>query len=119
MAFQRGFVELAGIEGPRCRGRTRRVVETVAGVEHRLRDRPVEQPGVEMPQPVMGGEAFAERPLAGSCRTVDGDDHEKSPPSARIRSAKPGKLVAMKAASSTVTGLSAARPSTSAAMAMR
>src|SRR5438477_6659227 len=42
-----------------------------------------------------------------------------SPPSARIISMKPGKLVAMKAVSSTCTGLSLARPITSADIAMR
>ena len=42
-----------------------------------------------------------------------------SPPSRRIMSAKPGKLVAMKAPSSIVTGRCAASPSTSADMAMR
>src|SRR5712692_5786920 len=119
VALERGFVELGRIEGLRCGDRARDIIERVAGVKHRLGHRPVEQPGIEMTQPVMGGETLAERSLAGGGRTVDGDNHSRSPPSPRMRSAKPGKLVAMKAASSTVTGLSAARPSTSAAMAMR
>ena len=77
------------------------------------------QPGVEMAQPVMRGEPLAERALARRRRPVDRNDHEKSAPSARIRSVKPGKLVAMKAASSTATACSLARPITSADMAMR
>src|SRR5215831_2480516 len=119
MAFERGFVELGRIEGLRRSDRSRDIIELVARVKHRLRHRAIEQPGIEMPQPVMGCEALPKGSLAGRRRTVDGDDHSRSPPSPRMRSAKPGKLVAMKAASSTLTGLSAARPSTSAAMAMR
>ena len=50
---------------------------------------------------------------------VDGDDHDRSAPSERINSTKPGKLVAMKAESSMRTGLSLASPMTIADMAMR
>ena len=82
----------------------------MAGVEHRLRHRAIEQPGVEMAKPVVRGEPLAERALAGSGRSVDGDDHEKSAPSERIIATKSGKLVAMKAASSTLTGCSLAEP---------
>ncbi len=45
--------------------------------------------------------------------------YERSPPSRRIMSAKPGKLVAMKVASSTFTGRSEASPITRADIAMR
>src|SRR4051794_16444155 len=45
--------------------------------------------------------------------------HENSAPRARIIGMKSGKLVAMKAVSSTLTGLSAAQPITSADIAMR
>ena len=90
-----------------------------AGIEHVLGDRAVDQPGVEMPQAVMRRELLAERAFARRRRPVDGDDHDKSAPSARISSTKPGKLVAMKAESSMRTGLSDASPITSAAMAMR
>ena len=45
--------------------------------------------------------------------------HENSAPSERIIGMKSGKLVAMKAVSSTFTGLSAASPITSADIAMR
>ena len=58
----------------------------------------------------MRGELLAERALAGGRRSVDGDDHESRRPGARISSAKPGKLVAMKAASSTADRLLAAEP---------
>src|SRR5579871_6668914 len=46
-------------------------------------------------------------------------DHANSAPSARIIGMKSGKLVAIKAVSSTLTGLSAANPITSADIAMR
>jgi hypothetical protein len=45
--------------------------------------------------------------------------HDNSAPRPRIKSTKPGKLVAMKLASSIFTGFSLASPSTSAAMAIR
>ena len=58
----------------------------------------------------MRRELLAERALARSGRSVDGDDHAMSAPSARISSTNPGKLVAMKAASSTATGCSLREP---------
>ena len=64
------------------------IVEPLAGVEQRLRHRPVEQPGVEMAQPVMGGEPLAERALAGRRRSVDGDDHDRSALRGRASSAR-------------------------------
>src|SRR5262249_33640795 len=111
--------ESGRVERLRGGDRARDVIEGVPATEHRLRHCPVEQPSVEMSQPVMGGEALAEASLAGRGLTITGDDHARSPPSARIPLAKHGKLVAMKAASSPLTGLSAASPSPSAAMAMR
>src|SRR5208283_3798066 len=91
----------------------------IAGVEHRLGYGAIEEPGIEMMQPVDGRDLSGDRPLARGGRPVDGDDHDKAPPSDRIKSRKPGKLVAMKLPSSILTGCSLARPSTSAAMAMR
>ena len=120
VALQRGLVELRRIDAPsRRRSRASRVGRLMAGIEQRLRHRAIEQPGVEMAQAVMRGELLAERALAGGRRSVDGDDHERSAPRRRISSVKPGKLVAMKAASSTPTGCSLPSPITSADMAMR
>src|ERR1051326_1831595 len=124
------LVEPGRIERTRRRACAGAVVKRRAFVEQRLRDRAVEQAGVEVAQSVMGGEMLAERPLAGRGGPVDRDDHaissptgegvvarkrgdgrgepriahDNSPPSERISSTKPGKLVAMKAASSTCTG---------------
>ena len=95
------------------------IIEPLAGLDQRHRHRPVDQPGIEVPQPVMGGEPLAERALSGGRRSVDGDDHEQSAPSARIIGTKLGKLVAMNELSSTPTGLSLASPMTRNAMAMR
>ena len=50
---------------------------------------------------------------------AEGLAHENSAPSVRIIGMKSGKLVAMKAVSSTLTGLSEASPITSADIAMR
>ncbi len=119
MGLEAGLVELAGLQRLRRRDRRRDVVERMPPVEQRHRHRPVDQAGVEMAQPIVGGEPLAERALAGRGRSVDGDDHVSSPPSPRINSTKLGKLVAMNAASSTCTGFSLAVPSTSADMAMR
>src|SRR5262249_919156 len=108
--------------GVDCLGRPDRgglVLQISASAQQRVRDRAVDHPGIEMAEAVMGGKAPGERALAGGGRTVDRDDHENSAPSARIIGMKSGKLVAMKAVSSTLTGLSAASPITSADIAMR
>src|SRR6516225_2833826 len=97
----------------------RAIVGGMAGIEQSHRHRAVDQPGVEVAQAIVGGEPPAERPLARGRRPVDGDDHEKSAPRARIKAEKPGKLVAIMAASSTRTGFSLAKPMTRNAMAMR
>src|SRR5262249_61746085 len=91
----------------------------VAGIEKSLRHRAVDQAVVEMAQAIVGGEPLAERPLARGRWPIDGDDHERSAPRPRIKAEKPGKLVAMMAASSTRTGCSLAKPMTRNAMAMR
>ena len=119
MALEHGFVELRRIERAGGRRGALHVIQPMAGIEHRLRHRPVDQAGIEMAQPVMGGEPLAQRALAGGGRSVDGDDHAKSAPNPRICGTKPGKLVAMKLTSSTPTGFSLASPITRNAMAMR
>src|SRR5262249_45076866 len=135
VALQRRLVEPVWIERTGRRTRAGAVVERRAVIEQGLGDRAVEEAGVEVTQSEMRGETLAERPLAGRRRPVDRDDHlsvprrggmkrardrhDKSPPSERISSTNPGKLVAMKAASSTVTGCSLASPSTSAHIALR
>ena len=75
MAFQGLFIEFFRIERVRRRGRTGGIVELVARIEQSLRDRPVDQAGVEMAQPVMRGELLGEGALAGGGGAVDGDDH--------------------------------------------
>ena len=82
----------------------------------------VEQAGVEMRHVEMSRQAARERALAGGRRPVDGDQHgahEKVAPSFSSAGRKVGKLVAIIAASSMVTGLSEARPMTRKLMAMR
>src|SRR5262249_51117001 len=113
------FVKTLGIEALRGGDGPLDIVEPVAGVEERLGDGAVDQPGVEVAEPVVGSQPFAERTLAGSRRSVDGDDHEYSAPSPRIIGTKLGKLVAMNEVSSTPTGLSLASPITRNAIAMR
>ena len=117
--FRAGLSEGFGVEalgGADCGGL---VLEVRARADQRMGHRTIDHPGVEMAQAVMGGEALGERALAGGGRSVDGDDHENSAPSERIIGMKSGKLVAMKAVSSTFTGLSEASPITSADIAMR
>ena len=113
------MAEFFGIERHRDRHRARLVGEIKTLIQQRLRHRAINHAGVEVAIAVMMGEPFAERALAGCRRSVDGDDHENSAPSERIIGMKSGKLVAMKAVSSTLTGLSAASPITSADIAMR
>src|SRR5262249_15588276 len=119
MALERLLVEGIGIDLDGDRRGLERAAQVVAGGEHPLGHRPVKQTGVQMAQAVMGGDALGDGALAGCGRSVDGDDHDSSPPRRRIMSTKPGKLVAMKAVSSTCTGSSAPSPITRAAMAMR
>src|SRR5215467_8235985 len=119
LALERRLVETGGIDRLGGGHRARAIVGGVAGIEQGFRHRAVDQPGVEVAQAIVGGELLAERPLARGRRPVDRDDHERSAPSPHIKAEKPGKLVAMMAASSTRTGLSLAKPMTRNAMAMR
>src|SRR6185503_3182649 len=91
----------------------------LAGIDDRLGHCAIQEARVEMAQAVMGREPLAERALARRGGSIERDDHDKSAPSERISSTKPGKLVAMKAPSSMRTGSSDARPMTSADIAMR
>ena len=116
--FQVVFRKAGRIVGLRRSYRRSLVVEP-ADLQHREADAPVEQAAVEMPIAVMGSETLGDGALAGSGRAVDGDDHDNSAPSPRINSTKPGKLVAINAASSTPTGCSLASPITSADIASR
>src|SRR5580704_9234697 len=100
LQFQGIIVEFLRIERHRRFDGARSVVERIAGIEHRLAHGAIEQPGVEMMQPVDLGEVPRDRALARGGRSVDGDDHDKSAPSPRISSTKPGKLVAMNVPSS-------------------
>src|SRR5580704_15443161 len=119
LQFQGIVVEFLRIERHRRLDGARGIVERIAGIEHRFAHRAVKQSGIEMMQPVDLGQVARDRAFARGGRSIDGDDHDKSAPSPRINSTKPGKLVAMNVPSSICTGLSLASPSTIAAMAMR
>src|SRR5580700_1540121 len=119
LQFQGIVIEFPRIERHRCFDGAGGVVKRIAGIEHRFAHRAVEQPGIEVMQPVDLREVPRDRALTRRRRSVDGYDHDKSAPSPRISSTKSGKLVAMNVPSSICTGLSVASPSTIAAMAMR
>src|SRR5260221_11950370 len=119
LGLQRRISELFGIELERRGDREHLVGQLSAGVQHRLGNRAINHAGIEVTIAVMLGKPLAQRALAGGGRSVDGDDHENSAPNERIIGIKSGKLVAMKAVSSTFTGLSAASPITRADIAMR
>src|SRR5690554_1749558 len=99
---------------------------------HRLTDGPVERARVEIGKAVMGGKAARQRALAGGGRSVHRNDdapvvhalaHWPCPimlaPRPRMRCVKSGKLVAIIAPSSIVTGFCVASPITRKDMAMR
>src|SRR5262245_41091817 len=75
MAFQHLFVEGRWIERPRGASCTGHVIERLAGVEHRLRHRAVDQAGVEVPEAEMARQPFPQRPLARRRRSIDGNNH--------------------------------------------
>ena len=77
VAFQNLLIELFRIERARGRDRALLVVERLSGIEQRLGDRAIDQPGIEMAQPEMRREPLAERAFAGRRRSVDGDDHAR------------------------------------------
>ena len=90
------------------------------------RDRTIGEAGIQMSQMEMLRQAARERALAGCCRSVNGDNHAASlsprvieAPIAANRDVKVGKLVAITAPSSTVTGFSLASPRTRKDIAMR
>src|SRR6185437_10315920 len=113
------FVEFFRIErGSRGRG-VDRIVGRMAGIEHRLGDGPIEQSRIQVMQAVMRGDPARQRAFARGGRAVDGDDQDTSAPSEVISSTNPGKLVAINAPSSILTGRSLASPMTRADMAMR
>src|SRR6202042_2874506 len=87
--------------------------------DQRMRNGPIDRAGIEMTVAKMRRQTFGERALAGGGRSIDGDNHERSAPRERIIGMKSGKLVAIKAVSSTVTGSSDASPITSADIAIR
>ena len=61
------------------------VVEVAILGDQRGRGRAIEKAGIEVRQPVMGGQAPGDRALARRRRTVDGDDHPERPiPAARL-----------------------------------
>lgn len=119
MRFQRRIVEGRGVEVLRGADRGGLVFKVYAPADQGISNSAIDHAGIEMMVAVVRGQPLGECPLAGGRRSVDRDNHEKSAPSARIIGMKSGKLVAMKAVSSTLTGLSEASPITSADIAIR
>ncbi len=116
------------VPGPKLAGRTfrcRGIGGIATGIQDEAADRAIQQAGVEMGQAERVCQPTRQRALAGRRRTVDRNDRPgrhaaaRSAPAWFIRATKPGKLVSMKAPSSTVTGWSVASPRTSAAIAIR
>ncbi len=105
----------------------RGIGRVAARVQHAPAGGAIQQAGVQMRQAEMRRQPLRQGALAGRRRAVDGDDEAHagttagppSPAAVFSRSAKPGKLVSMKLASSTCTGAAAARPSTRALIARR
>ena len=102
------------------------VNHAAAKVEHALSDRPVQQSRVEMGKAEVLRDSTGDRALAGCRRSVDCDDklqaavlRESFAPSSVIRDSNCGKLVAIGAASSTVTGCCVFRPRQRKLMAIR
>src|SRR5690606_15723814 len=116
-----------------CGGKGCRLVGRVtAPRSNALANRPVERARIEIGEAVMSGEAARQRALAGGGRPVHRNDdalsarpftHRSCPtifaPRPRMRWVKSGKLVAIIAPSSIVTGFCAASPITRKDMAMR
>src|SRR5690606_33648159 len=118
-----GALEVGGGEAAGEFGRPERVDDAAAVLERLHADGAVEQAGVEMGEAEVRGEGAADGTLAGGGWAVDGDGEGHQPvslaPRQRMSSTKLGKLVAMVAASSIVTGWRAARPRQRKDMAMR
>src|SRR6516225_6348349 len=113
------LIELTGID---CKGsldHVRPVFQLVTRIEYGLCNRTVEQTGVKVWQAIVLRQSPGDRPLSGGCRSINRHDHARSAPSERIRSGKPGKLVATNDTSSACTGLSAPTPSINPDMAIR
>ncbi len=121
---ERRIVQPAKVEATGMVRRDNRVIWVLAGPCHGQTDGAIEQTRVEHRQPVGVSQGVGDSPLARGGGAVDGDDetaHAGSslaprPPMSWL---KPGKLVSIISAASTLTGCSAARPSTRCAMAIR
>ena len=122
MRRQHGAVELRQIDLARRGLGGRGVVQRQAVRQQRMRDGAVGQAGVEMVEVIVVGKPARQRALAGAGGPVDGDDQRPftrpasmtsiSAPSPAISPMNSGKLVAIIAWSSMVTGFSVASPST-------
>ena len=104
-----------------------RIGRVTAGIQNASAGGAIQQPGIEIRQPQMRREPPRQSALARRRRPIHGDDERRhhaaaitAIPAARfINSEKLGKLVAMKAPSSTCMGTALPSPSTSALMARR
>jgi len=95
MGLERCFIECGWLERLGSGDRCGHIVRAAAGIEQHHGHRAIDQPGIEMAQPVMRGQALAERTLAGGGRTVDGDDQDRHPQcytNARVRRAAAGVI---------------------------
>src|SRR5262249_20507596 len=76
LALERPLIESRRIERAGHLGGCRDVIEPLAGDLQIMGNRAVDQSGVEMPKPEVSRKALAQGALAGSCRPIDGDDHQ-------------------------------------------
>src|SRR6185295_2736422 len=104
-----------GLEPARCCECGRFILWILARLEHRKPDHAVEGSRIEEMKIVAPRQRPGERALAGRRGSIDRDDHGQGSmrqPMPFISVAKCGKLVAMVAPSSTLTGFLAASPMT-------
>src|SRR5438876_833026 len=75
VGLQDFLVEPRWIERARSRDRLLNIGKLAVRIDQRLCNGPIDEAGIEVPQPVMERDALAERTLARRSRSVDGDDH--------------------------------------------
>ena len=66
------YADVEALRGADCGGL---IPEVGATADQCMRDRAIDDAGIEVAKAVMGREPLGERALAGSSRSVDGDDH--------------------------------------------